>query len=135
LTTTKEEDFKQRLAAVLADLRQDGVEDGKAMFILGAAATRMCDLLKQPTWSALKPALSKSEQNRLLAQLGRDGDQMLAEGKGKHAYAVQALAVSLVAHSQSDPIVREGEKLLDAIIDQTIANFRKHAQPHLRKTN
>jgi hypothetical protein len=129
--TTPQEDLKQRLATVLADLNAHGAHDGETMFMLGSIATRLCDGGGKPSWSTLKPALSKAGYNQLLKQFQDEGRQLVAAGKTKAAYAVQALAVSLVAHSQVDPVLREGEKLLDAIIDRTVANFRKHAQPHL----
>lgn len=133
--TTKEDDFKKRLATVLADLNRNGVDDGETMFMLGAIAGRLCDGGKRPSWSTLKPALSKNGYNLLLKQFQDEGRQLLAAGKDKAAYAVQALAVSLVAHTQTDPIVREGERLLDTIIDKTVANYHRHAKQHLYKVN
>lgn len=134
--TTNQADFKHRLANVLIDLNKDGVDDGEAMFILGGTATRLCDLGEKTSWSELKPLLSKADYNRLFAMIDKEGKQLLADGKAKAAYALQALAMSLAASTQQDDAtIREGEKLLDAIIDKTVTNFRKHAQPHLRKVN
>lgn len=126
--TTKEEQFKTRFASVLADLHQDGVEDGEAMFLLGAGATRICDMGQKASWTELKQALSHADYDRLIEQCRTEGNSYAAEGKQKAAYAIQALAMSLVARTQTDPVIREGERLLDAVIDKTVANYRQHAQ-------
>ena len=44
----------------------------------------------------------------------------------KHAYAVQALAISLIARTQrADPQMQAGDELLDEIIDHTVTIYRK----------
>jgi len=134
--TSKLDDFRHRLATLLIDLNRDGVDDGEAMFYLGGTAIRLCDLAGKPSWSALKPVLTKADYNRLFAMIDKEGKQLLGEGKTKPAYALQALAMSLAASTQNeDATIREGEKLLDAVIDRTVANFRERAQPHLNKAN
>ena len=48
---------------------------------------------------------------------------MHASGQVKQAYAIQALAVSLVSATQrADTMLAEGEKLLDAQIDRSVAH-------------
>jgi hypothetical protein len=124
---TKEAEFKQRLAAVLADLNANGKDDGEAMFLLGSGAARICDMTSQPSWVAMKQAISMTDFNRLLEQCRVEGNKFVAEGQNKAAYAIQALALSLVARTQADPDIRTGEQLLDSVIDAALANVRKHA--------
>ncbi|UJW86867.1 hypothetical protein [Devosia sp. SL43] len=126
---TKETEFKQRLVAVLADLDSNGRDDGEAMFLLGSGAARICDMAGKPTWSTMKQAISMTDFNRLLEQCRIEGNKFVAEGQHKAAYAIQALALSLVARTQADPDIRPGEQLLDTLIDAALANFRKHSTP------
>ena len=126
---TKEAEFKQRLATVLADLDSNGRDDGEAMFLLGSGAARICDMTGKPTWSAMKQAISMADFNRLLEQCRVEGNKFMAGGQQKAAYAIQALALSLVARTQADPDIRPGEQLLDTLIDAALINYRQHATP------
>ena len=126
---TKEAEFKQRLVVVIADLHEQGMEDGEAMFLLGSGAARVCDALKQPGWAALKQSISSHDHDRLLEQCRIEGNAFVAKGQHKAAYAIQALALSLVARTQTDPDIRPGEELLDSVIDAALANYRMQAKP------
>lgn len=121
----KTEEFKQRLAAVLEDLRTDGVEDGEAMYMLGSLGKQMLDAGAAPNWGALKGKMSAEAYQSLLNTMQARGNALVAEGKGKAAYALQALAISLVARTQPDPTIRQGEHLLDGVIEAAIAQFRQ----------
>ena len=125
-------EFKQRLAAVLDDLKESGMEDGEAMFLLGNFATRICDSVGKVGWTDVKNVITTADYDRLLKEFESEGNRLYKEGNTKAAYALQALAVSLVARTQADPQVKSGEALLDIVIDRAIGNFRKHAKP---KTN
>lgn len=121
----KTEDFKQRLATVLDDLRTDGVDDGEAMYMLGSLGQQMLDAGAAPNWTALKGKMSAEAFQSLLNTMQVRGNALMAEGKGKAAYALQALAVSLVARTQPDPTIRQGEQLLDGVIESAIARYRQ----------
>ena len=122
-------DLRQRLGAILADLNAAGLEDGEAMYVLGGATTGLIDRGGAKDWTSFKQGLPAADFARLLKQVETEGNQLVADGKHKAAYALQALAVSLVASRQNDTVLRDGEQLLDAVIDTTVANFRKHAKP------
>lgn len=124
---TKEAEFKTRLAHVLQDLQAHGRTDGEAMLLLGGGAARICDMGNKASWTELKQALSASDYDRLLDQCRIEGNQAAADGKSKSAYAIQAIALSLVARTQTDQDVRAGEHLLDALIDQAVNHYRQHA--------
>ncbi|RUT35081.1 hypothetical protein EMQ25_03770 [Arsenicitalea aurantiaca] len=119
--------FKARFAEVMRDLKS-GKEDGEAMYLLGRIANRMLEEAKQPDWKALKQNLSLEAYDSVLMALQKRGNEFIAAGQVKPAYALQAIAVSIVAGTQTDPHVREGEKLLDRIIETTILNYRKHGK-------
>jgi len=125
----RQAEFKQRLAAVLEDLKVSGVEDGEAMFFLGNFATRVCDSVKKVGWTDVKNVITTADYDRLLKEFETEGNRLYREGNLKAAYALQALAMSLVARTQADPQVKSGEVLLDIVIDTAIGNYRKHAKP------
>ena len=133
--TDKQTELRQRLAAVLADMQANGRNDGEAMFMLGKLATSTADLANAASWTALKPRLSKQDFARLFTMIADEGEQFVSEGKTKQAYVLQALAISLVAAQENDPVLTEGAALLDAMIDQAVVNYRKHAQAPIHKAN
>ena len=133
--TEKQSELRQRFAAVLADMNGEGRNDGEAMFMLGKIAAKTADLANQPSWTALKPLLTKQDFARLFNMIATEGDQFVAQGKTRQAYVLQALAMSLVAAQENDPVLTEGATLLDAMIDQAIGNYRHHTQAAIRKAN
>ena len=126
---SKEEDFKERFVAVLEDLRSNGGKDPEAMFLIGSLAARLVDRAKQPSWAAYKANMAPQVYGKLLSDFQQQGNDFHKEGKAKHAYAIQALAVSLIARTQgADPQMAAGEALLDQIIDYTVAVYRREKQ-------
>ena len=119
-------DLRQQMAAVIADLHATGTEDGEAMFFLGGSVAGLCDRGNAKNWQAFKAGLPQPDYYRLLTQLESEGSQLLAEGKQKPAYALQALGLSLVASRQDDDVITAGEGLLDAVINAAVANFRSN---------
>lgn len=128
---TKEDAFKRRFATVLQDLQRDGTKDPAAMLLLGSLAADLARDLNTTTWSQAKQALSPGTYDTLLRTLESAGNAHHAAGQEKHAYAIQALAVSLVARTQhADPDIVEGEKLLDAVINRAIVLYRNQPKPN-----
>ena len=126
---TKEEEFKQRFVAVLKDLQENGSKDNEAMWLLGSLASDLADDLKVADWSAAKRGMHSETYNTLLRTFEAQGNEHHQAGRGKHAYAIQALAVSLIARTQgADPQMAAGEALLDQIIDYTVAVYRREKQ-------
>lgn len=118
---SKEDEFKQRFVTVLQDLRQEGTKDGEALAMIGTLAADIARPLGQTTWSAAKASLTADGYDELLASFQRQGNALHKAGKTKQAYAIQALAVSLVARTQrSDADLAAGEKLLDNLIDHAV---------------
>nr|WP_295888919.1 hypothetical protein [uncultured Devosia sp.] len=123
---TKEEDFKQRFVAVLKDLQENGSRDNEAMWLLGSLASDLADDLKAADWSALKRGMQAQTYDTLLRTFEAQGNEHHREGRDKHAYAIQVLAVSLIARTQgADPQMAAGEALLDQIVDFTVAVYRR----------
>lgn len=122
---SKEEDFKERFVAVLQDLRGNGGKDPEAMFLIGSLAARLVDRAGQPSWAAYKASMSRELYDKLLGDFQKQGNDFHKQGKAKHAYAVQVLAISLIARTQADPEVRAGDGLLDEMLGFLIATYRK----------
>ncbi|WDR05300.1 hypothetical protein PSQ90_13535 [Devosia rhodophyticola] len=123
---TKEQDFKQRLAAILKDMQESGVKDQAAMELLGSLALDLSGNLNAVSWSQAKKLITTPTYSVLLKKFEQEGNEHYQAGREKHAYAIQALAVSLVAGTmRADSVIREGEILLDAIIDAAVAAYRR----------
>ncbi|HTN62631.1 MAG TPA: hypothetical protein VL147_13965 [Devosia sp.] len=127
---TKEQDFKQRFAAVLRDLQQNGSKDPGAMVLLGSLAADLSRDLHTTNWTQAKAVMTPATYDALLGKLQQEGNALHAEGKVEHTYVIQALAVSLVAGTQrADPDMVSGEKLLDHLIDSAIVLYRAQPKP------
>ena len=124
---TKEEDFKQRFAVLFKDLQNEGQKDAEAMWLIGSLAARICDSIKQKTWSGMKAKLSQPGFLKLLGEIDADRKALKADGQTKPAYALQALAMSLAARTHADRDVQTGDKLLDRMIDTALLAYRKSA--------
>lgn len=123
---TKEPDFKNRLVEMLRDLQQGGSRDAEAMWLLGSLAADLADDLKSPDWSSAKRVLAGGGYDALLRSFQEQGNEHHRQGRIKHAYAIQVLAISLIARTQAaDPDIASGEALLDQIVDQTVAVYRQ----------
>lgn len=122
---TKEDDFKARFIAVMQDLREAGREDSEAMWLMGSLAARLVDAYKAKDWSDFKARMVPPIYDKLLKDFETQGNEFHRNRKVKQAYAVQVLAMSLIARTQKDRDVQTGDKLLDDTIDATILAYRR----------
>lgn len=123
--STKEQDFKDRLVAVMRDLKDNIAHDAEALWMIGNLATGLVDLYKVKTWSQFKARLTPQAYDQLLRDFEQQGNGYHKEGKATAAYAIQLLAISTIAKTQTDPEVKQGEQLLDGIINGMVATYRK----------
>lgn len=129
---TKEQDFKIRLAALLKDLQDAGSQDGEAMFLLGSLASDLADDLESPSWTIAKQSMTPYMRDTLLRTFEEQGNRHNREDRLKQAYAIQILVSSLIAGMlRADPVLAQGELLLDQIIDHTERTYRQQK----RRTN
>jgi hypothetical protein len=126
--TTKEEEFKQRFVALMQDLRADAGGDPEAVWILGSLAATLVDAAGAKSWPALKRQLTRADYDGLLRDFQKSGNAFHKEGKGKQAYAVQILGMSLIARTQQDADIQAGDELLDEMIARGIAVYRRSRQ-------
>ncbi len=123
---SKEQDFKQRFVGLLSDLHVSGRNDREAMWLVGSLASNLLNEAKAESWASLKRTLSPEGFSQLLATFQTQGNAIAAEGQQTAVYAIQVLAVSLVARTQSTPEVVAGQPLLDDVIDAAVRNYRQH---------
>lgn len=121
----KEEEFKQRFAALMQDLGENHKDDPESMFLVGSLAARLIDRAEKKSWAAYKSSLSEVDQTLLLDDFKTKGNKFYSEGKDKHAYALQVLAMSVIARTQNDHQVRAGNRLLDELVGFYVAAYRK----------
>ncbi|WP_137152626.1 hypothetical protein [Devosia sp. FKR38] len=131
MNTQAETELLAQLAEVVANLHDGGMQDGQAMFMLGAGADRLVSIRAHNNWSHFKAALTPADTIELLQHIDAEGNTALREEKGRQAYALQALALSLAAKDAELDTVRAGAALLDQVIESALSNFRTHAKPAL----
>lgn len=124
-TEARNAEFKQRFVAVLTDLQDTAAEDGEAMALIGHLASDLSSGLQQKSWSAAKTVITPQTYNDLLKVFEQRGNEYHQSGKPRHAYAIQALAMSLIAGTmRADRQLAEGEKILDGLIDHAVGVYR-----------
>ena len=131
MNTQAENELLAQLAEVVANLHDGGMQDGEAMFMLGAGADRLCSIRAHNNWSHFKASLTPADILELLRQIDAEGNTALREEKGRQAYALQALALSLAARDAEQDTTKAGAALLDQVIESALSNFRTHAKPAL----
>lgn len=124
--------FTEGLAVLIADLEKVSRNDQETVLLIGSLATNLIDKAEKPSWPELKSGLDGPDYDRLLATFLREGDAAQAEGKTKIAYAIQALATSLVGSHLNDQTIREGTGLLDQFIMSAVDFYRRNAEPSNR---
>ncbi|KKB12828.1 hypothetical protein VE25_05150 [Devosia geojensis] len=125
MTTRQEEDFKVVLATLIDDLHKAGTKDAEAMLHVGGIASNLCGQIKARSWSEAKRRMTPADHDLLRREFAEAGTRHHREGRLVQAYAVQALGTSLVAATRSSPEVRQGEQLLDEVIDRALALYRR----------
>jgi hypothetical protein len=127
---SKRDELKQRLAAVLADLKDEGPKDPEAIWLIGSLASDLALRAKAANWKAFKQKMTQDMYRTLVRDFQEQGNKLYQQNKKRHAYAVQALAISIVASTQRvDPQMREGEALLDNVIERALTVYRTSQKP------
>ncbi|WP_417309946.1 hypothetical protein [Devosia sp.] len=121
---TKEEEFKVRFAAIMADIGESGRKDSETMLMMGSLASTMIDSVERKSWKQFKSKLTEGQYSEALTGLQNGGNAAHREGKTKTAYVAQALGASLVASKQHDKDIKEWVKTLDDLIERAITVYR-----------
>jgi len=126
---TKEEDFKQRFAAILTDLQENAKKDPEALWLIGSLACEIAEKSGKTSWGAFKSSMSQQTYSQLLGDFEKEGNRQYREGDQKKAYAIQVLAVSLIAKTQVDPHMQSGDAILNQFVDMTMSVYRQNREP------
>jgi len=128
MTTEAETELLAELTAVVSDLHSTGMEDGEAMFLLGSGADRLCTIRDTQSWAGFKSSLTDADILSLLQQIDAEGNSSVHAEKGRHAYALQALALSLASTNAQQDTTKAGVALLDQVIEAALTNYRTQAK-------
>jgi hypothetical protein len=122
-------DLKARLAATVADLQREGVHDREAMWLMASLASDLAGNLGATSWTEAKSRLTPATYDVLLEKFRTEGNAAAKAGRQRHAYAIQALVLSIIAHVHGDEDTRDGMALLDRLIDTAVARYRETNRP------
>ena len=121
--TTREEEFKQRFAAVMLDLTT--AEEAEDRLLLGSLAERIAGATGARNWSDFKAGLTLDAFRSLLTTFQNQGNSLAQRGERQQVHAIEVLGVSLVAKTQmADPEIAENAPVLDQFIDEAITLYR-----------
>lgn len=121
---TKEEDFKRRFAAIIADVRS-AASDPDELLLLGSLADRIVSHARQATWSAFKSTLSLPTYRSLLTSFQNQGNALAQQGALRQMHAIEVLACSLIARTQvEDRAIVADDQALNRLIDDAIQFYR-----------
>lgn len=124
-TLTPEEFFKIRFVNLLKDLGTNASKDPETIWLMGSLAGSIIEENQKKSWKEFKLSLSKDGFNRLLAALQSQGNKLAEQKNFKAAYAVETLAISIIAPTmKSDKHLVKGNKLLDSMIADAIEFYR-----------
>ncbi len=114
------------LQKILVDLDQVRQRDPETMMLIGSLADRLCKDAGQPDWQEVKAALDDTARQSLIDTLSREIEDSGKKGEIKPAYAMQAIAASLVGAGLSDERVSAGIALLDDFITAARGFFQSN---------
>lgn len=123
---TPEEFFKKRFISLMADLGKNASKDLETVWLIGSLAGSILSDAKSPSWTKFKSSLSGEGYDRLLTALKAQGNQLSEKGNHKAAYAVETIAISIIAPTMSkDEHIASGNKLLDQMIGDSVSFYHK----------
>lgn len=117
--TPEEQLFRRPFLELVDELADPARTDPQTLLALGALARRIMDDAKVMTWRAFKLGQTRELYDATLRVFQRQGNAMARDGKLRTAYAIQILAMSLIARTQQGHEVATADARLDAIIDAT----------------
>ncbi|MGV3491025.1 MAG: hypothetical protein ACO1OG_06845 [Devosia sp.] len=136
---TKEEDFARRFGTMMAELHSKHLPNRARMMQVGGLAANLMRQAGAKTWPSYKKLLRPDQEAALLAAFRDSGHEKFAAGKQDEFYAIEVLAMSVVASRMKDPVLKQGELLLDRIIQGMavasikLAAARRGAAPPRRR--
>jgi len=118
--------FLDGLAEILADLDKISTSDPETTMLIGSLADRLCTDAGKDTWPEVKASLDDAERQSLVDTLAREIADSGKKRQIKTAYAMQAIAASLVGSRLADQRVSAGVALLDDFIAASRDFFQRN---------
>ena len=122
-----EEIFKKRFVEVMTEMGENTRKDPESVWLIGSLSASLLDQSQTPTWIHFKKALTPEVYNSLINSFRQQGNQLAKEGNEKAAFAVEVLALSIIAptlSAENEPIA-SGDKLLNKMVQDSINFFRR----------
>lgn len=112
----KTEIFLDGLIKIVSDIDKGGRKDPDMVLRVGSLADQLIKSAGKPNWSAFKAGLSATERNNMIATFSREIEDSGEKGNIRMAYAMQAVAASIVGDGFDDERITPGIALLDRYI-------------------
>jgi hypothetical protein len=129
---SKEEIFKSRFAAVMADV-EDNVSRPEELALIGSLADRIVRQALQRDWTGFKAHLSLADYRGLLTTFRTQGNALAKQGAMSRVRAIEVLACSLIARTQSQDIeIAADDQRLNRLIDGAIRLSRSTASANTK---
>lgn len=129
---SKEDDFKLRFIEMMRNLREIGMQDLEAVWLIGNLAAKFIDRARSENWTQFRKTRTQRAYASMLKDFEAQGNSFHAQGRNKNAYAIQVLAISMVAGTQKDADVVNGLVVLDDMIQYAVEYYRKNMRSNPR---
>ena len=120
--------FLNGLVTIVTDLDKGGTEDPEMVARIGSLADRLIRAAGAADWQALKHDLSDAARKSAINTFSREIADSNEKGDVRTAYAMQAVATSLIGTDFDDPRIAPGIDLLDRFITAARGFYITHAQ-------
>ncbi len=120
--------FIRRFFKVMKEMGQNTQNDPEGVWMIGSLAASLLDQSQSRSWAHFKKALTPEVYNGLVESLRKQGNKLAGEGKEKAAFAVEVIALSIIAPTQSgnNEHLSSGDKLLNKRVQDSVDFFRRN---------
>lgn len=127
-----EEIFRKRFLEVMKEMGENTRNDPEGIWMIGSLASSLLKQSQSPTWKRFKSALTPEVYNSLINSFRKQGNQLAKDGKEKAAFAVEVLALSIIAPTQSgqNEHIASGDQLLNKMVQDSIDFFHRSQADH-----
>ena len=124
----RQEFFIRRFFKVMKEMGENTQNDPEGIWMIGSLAASLLDQSQKRNWAHFKKTLTPEVYDGLIESLRKQGNQLAGEGKEKAAFAIEVIALSIIAPTQSDnhEHLASGDKLLDKRVQDSVNFFRRN---------
>lgn len=137
---TKNEVFRTRFVEAISKMGDTVYKDTESKWLIGSLAAKLVSQTNTQDWVGLKRSMTQTTYNELLNSFRKQGNELAAKGNDKAAFAVEVLALSIIApQMRKDEHIAAGDDLLNKMVQETIVFFRTQSadqqNPSFNKPN